>query len=248
MRALCFLGTLILSSAVWAQTPVYIPAVVGPSGPQGPTGAQGPEGPPGPQGDAGAPGANGADGADGADGMPVIFSADPSAAASVNIPLTDATCFQYQFDVDLSVSSDDKEIYIRTDSDGGASPDSGASDYRFATRGITDAGTSITYSSAGAAQMGLTDDGVDGAVGSNSANGEYFTGRIVVASLGSSTRKPMIRWDTIFLNPNGLVFRAYGGGIRASAAAIDFIQIFAEGSPTTTVSGKVRGYCIRDAN
>lgn len=244
-----------------AQGVVYIPNPSGPRGaegalgPPGATGAEGApgaagaDGTPGPQGIPGAdgaPGTNGTNGTDGADAMPIIYSASPVAAASVDINnFVSSDCFKYLFEWRLTVSADDQELRGRTDSDNANSFDTDAGAYSYADSTL-DTSAALSSISSSSTYLLLTEDNASIAVGN--ASGESAAGTIRIEHLGSASTQPLIYWQTRYINANGRATKVEGIGSRNTNGAINAIQILPENSPTTTITGEVRGYCIRNAN
>lgn len=231
------------------QGPQGIPGDQGPTGAQGPQGVQGPQGPTGPQGIQGPQGDDGPIGATGASGdsFPVIKSYSVSSAASIDITnFIDPAYQKYVIDIHATIGVDDKELYIRTDSDGGASFDNGSADYQYISRGLDATAAGLTANASSAAQISLTDDNTGLALGN--AAGESFHGTVVLETFGSGSIDPILRWNIAYTTANGGLTSMYGAGRRKTHAAIDSIQILPEGSPTTTITAEVRVYGVRNAN
>lgn len=167
----------------------------------------------------------------------------PSAAATVDIlNLNRSACLKYRVEFALTLSADDQEVYLRTDSDSGASFDSGGTDYNYVSRGIDTGPTSLSNASTGASSMAIVEDGAGAAVGNTT--GESVNGIIRVEHRGSASVDPVISWDTTYASAgSGRTVRMYGGGRRLAQATINALQILAEGA--TTMTGEVRVYCIR---
>lgn len=250
VRAL-FLGALLTLCAplAAAQGVIYIPNNVGPQGPEGalgPPGATGAEGPGGAPGADGATGAAGANGADGADAMPLIFSASPVAAASVDVTgFVSVDCFKYWFEWKLTLSADDQELRMRTDDAGGASFDDAIGAYSYADSTL-DTAAALSSISSSSTFLLLTEDNAGIAMGN--ASGESGAGTIRLEHLGSASAQPILSWNNRYMNANGRITKVEGVGSRNINGAINAFQIFPENSPTTTLTGEVRGYCVRNAN
>lgn len=215
-----------------AQVPVYLPEVVGPQGPEGP------------QGPAGATGDMGTAGAAGLDTMPVIATIQPVAAASVSVPgFDDPMYLKYTVHYCFALSADDQELYLHTDSDGGASYDASSGNYNSTNRSQDSAGA-YTYSNALSEHIVLTEDGAGLAVGS--AAGEHICGVVTVEHLGSVSLYPLITHRATYVNASGRPTVLDGVGARLAADPIDAIEFDAEGA--TTLTGEVRVYGIRASN
>lgn len=168
---------------------------------------------------------------------PTVITCTADSSKSVALPLT-ARCLIV---ADLTVSTDDAEILIRTDSDGGASFDSGASDYSYANFFSFAHSTSGTANSNAAAQMSVNSAAANGATGN--ATGEGIVLTLHVEHKGSASRWPQLRWDIAGVTPTPSVVRGFGAGSRKAAAAITHIQIYPEAG---TFTGTIRVYPIRD--
>lgn len=117
-----------------------------------------------------------------------------------------------EFELELRVSAL-SSASILTDSNNGASPDTGASDYS-STYWYNSNTTNVSALATGASMTMIP----------NVASGK-IAGRVTIESFGSGSDVPFISWDLFFdLNGVGLS-RLHGGGFRNSAAAINWISI-----------------------
>ncbi len=238
VRRLLFFWALFAPAISFAQAPIYIPNIVGPTGPEGAPGATGANG------TDGTPGMDGAPGADGADTTPLLVSLSPSGDASVSITNFASSDFiKYRIEYWLTLSADDQELYVHTDSDGGASYDSSAASYQFANRTV-DTSAETTNLSSSATAISLVEDAAGGAIGN--ASGESVSGSIIIEHLGSASTQPILTFRTAYVSANGSISLTEGAGTRLANAAIDAIEFDPEGA--TTVTGEVRVYGIRNAN
>lgn len=237
MHLLVLLLALLLPALSLAQAPVFIP-------PPGPTGPAGPEGAQGPAGADGADGAPGADGADGIDTQPLIATFSPSAASNVSITgFVSADYIKYRIEYWGTVSADDQELWLHTDSDGGASYDASAANYVSNNQTINTGGA-VTYLNGTTSHIVLTEDGAGAAIGN--ASGESVSGSITIEHLGTASTQPLIRFETTYVDATARAASTRGAGTRVANAAIDAIEIDPEGA--TTFTGEVRVYGIRTAN
>jgi hypothetical protein len=154
----------------------------------------------------------------------LLSSQSPSGASSVNFSgLLTSTYHSYQLVFDLRVSVDDAALFLRTDSNDGASYDAGASDYNYQGQGRNVAGTGYDFDSAGAAQILITKAAGNNAVGN--ASGEGASGDVRIFRPSQTTHYKGVRFETIWFDPSGVQHSAHGQGARIATAAIDSIQI-----------------------
>jgi len=184
------------------------------------------------------------------DSLPLIKTYSVTNVPSITISdFVDSAYIEYIIKVHLRSNSDDRIFFLRSDSDGGASPDDASGAYAFITRGFDNTSTALTYSSTTSAigvAMGLTDNDIGNKVGN--VTGEGLHGTIVVEHVGGGSFDPIFRWDMTYVTSNSNLARVYGGGRRKATAAINALQIYAEGAPTILVSGEVRVYGVRNEN
>lgn len=162
----------------------------------------------------------------------------PAAAASVDITsILSASYDVYQIVFDLVPATDDVELYVRTDTNNGASFDAGATNYAYFT--TTDRpGDSSNENSAGANAVVLANTNAGAGVG-NAAN-EHITGVITITSRGSGTLYPLLTYEGAYLDASTRLRRSEGTGSRLAAGAIDAVQLlFSSGNIS---SGTVRVY------
>lgn len=160
----------------------------------------------------------------------------PSSAASVDITGILTSAYEkYRIEFSLLPATDDVELWLRTDSNGGASFDSAANNYRYnelsSTNVLAVQDTEIVLAGGAAA---------NGSVGN--ATGEGVAGTIIIHGLGSATLYPMITSHASAVCADALVRNMACSGIRESAAAIDAVQLLFESG--NIASGTVRVYGI----
>lgn len=242
-RALLGLLLVALAAPAWAQSPiVQIP----PPGPEGAIGPAGLFGEQGPTGDTGAEGPQGPAGATGPNSIPVLFVGDVEDVSSVDISdFVSEDYLAYEVFFSLMLSDDDKELRLRSDAGGDESWDTGASDYGFTSHGVSPAGEETNADTA-ADFISLTSTGSGLAVGADV--GESIAGSIWLDQLGSASLAPLLRWHIVYTNADGSPTIIDGAGVRNTAAALTGLQLLAEDSPTTTLTGQVRVYGRRSVN
>lgn len=166
----------------------------------------------------------------------------PSSTASVDITSVITASYDwYEIHFDLIPVTDDVALWVRTDSNNGASFDAGASNYAFITQTGRPGDTSSANDSASVAQMTLTRQGGSGAAVGNAAN-EHIVGMIRINSKGSGSLYPMLTWNGGYFDASTRNHYFVGSGSRQAAAAIDAVQLlFSSGNIS---SGTVRVFGI----
>ncbi len=137
---------------------------------------------------------------------------------------------------DVVPATNNREFWMRTDSDNGASFDAGTSDYGWAVHAVSMATSPahvVTADNADA-QMKLS-------VGSgNSAN--HFQSYEITLFNPSGTEYTKMKWEGDRTNSGGLRLHEMGAGIRLSAADVDAVQfLFSSGSNIASGTLKVYG-------
>lgn len=176
----------------------------------------------------------------------LITSTTASGAASVDFTGLSSTYHAYAIVFNnLIPATDDTALYVRTDSDAGASFDSGASDYSWIHGGgRASAGTTYnTYNTTDTAdsQIKLSTNG--GSVGHGSAANESASGIIYVLD-PSSASYTFITWSLGFINAAGNITNTTGSGYRLSTTATDAVQVLMSSG---NISGEFRLYGITNA-
>lgn len=165
---------------------------------------------------------------------------NPSNAASVDIVnVISPACDRYRADISLIPATDDVELWIRTDSNGGASPDAGASDYAWATSGHVSNTSGHNEADDADSEMAIGENTATVSVGNAAAEGIF--GSIYIDRIGSATKWPAIRWDIVYIDAGGRIVRTAGGGSRLATAAINMMQLLFESG--NVAEGKVSVFC-----
>lgn len=171
--------------------------------------------------------------------MVLLNTYSPSGASSVDITSQLSSTYEsYLIKFQLRTSADGAGLYLRTDSNNGASFDSGASNYQWC---FTYQPTSST-STAGNASTGDTQIQLSLAAGIGNATNEGIAGDIKIEYRGSANMYPVINFFTSALNTTTLGTWALGTGNRNSAAAIDAVQLYPSSG---TVTGFVKIYGLK---
>lgn len=172
-----------------------------------------------------------------AGGLVLLNVYSPSGASSVDVTgQISGTYDRYVLAYTLVPGTDSDDLYFRTDSNAGASFDTGASDY--GDHGIVQSGTTTLNGVGNDAlpQIRLTTTGVDSVGGAS--------GELVIQFRGSGTRYPQFSFVTSYLDDNGTahVYRP-GAGQRWSAAAIDAVRLYFSSG---TATGTARLYGVKN--
>lgn len=173
-------------------------------------------------------------------GIVLLSSATASASSSIDFTSNiDTTYDHYMIIIDKAVATaTDRILYMRTDSDGGASFDSSAGDYNYSGLSINSIGTVAGFGSASATQMQLSGVATNGS--DADASGSYVIHLYQPASGSSFTH---ITFQGSQLNDTGSQDYVCGGGNRESATAIDAVQfLFNTGNIAT---GEFKLYGVR---
>ena len=155
----------------------------------------------------------------------LLSSQSASASASINFSGLLTTAYSYYKIIITHVvpATDGAIFYCRTDSNGGASYDSGASDYIYAVNFISTAPAASQLGSGGASQIIFT-----GTVGSTP--NEHLTFEVSILDPTSATLYATINWHGMFYSDAGIWYRVVGTGQRASNS-VDSIQfLFSSGN------------------
>ena len=174
-------------------------------------------------------------------GLVLLASASPSAAASVDFTsFIDSTFNRYLFIGDnLRPATDAVELWVRTDSDSGASFDAGAVDYGWSVTGRA-ATTDLATGSSGDTKINLTGGIRD--IGNLSDEGISFTLWLSDPSIAAMSTRMF--WQTAWSTNTGISAFTSGGGERNAAQAVDAIQFLFSGGNIT--SGEIRMYGIKE--
>ncbi len=152
-------------------------------------------------------------------GLTLIATITASDAASADFDgLLDGTYDQYMIvGTDINPVTDDANVWIRTDSDGGASYDTAG--YSYSWDGKVGA-TGITASNNSAAQI-LLNSGVRGL---GNAAGESGMLVVWISNPAGTTYEKRLQWQLSFTDSAGNSAFTVGAGSRLATAAIDSIQ------------------------
>jgi hypothetical protein len=172
--------------------------------------------------------------------QPQVTTATFSTASTVGFALPtkpNGTLYKY-YDLDayLITSADNVAIYFRTDANGGASVDAGASDYGWAyafqggTGPFTTNGTNDTADN----QIVMVDT-----VGN--AAGEFGQIKAVISNAKESGRQTLVTFENTRVNGSGALARVVGAGRRLANQVDNYIQ-FLPASGTITGEYSVRAH------
>lgn len=171
------------------------------------------------------------------------FLSVATASSSASLDFTsglDGTYDLYRFDFDLLPATDLADLWIRTDSDAGASFDSGASDYEYGqVIPPSNSDTLSIYRSTGDTQFVL---GKPATYHVGNAAGEGIKGSLFLPNPSSATTNQQVRWQ--YTAMTGAVspefYSGWGGGYMVTAQDVDAVQfLFDSGN---IASGVVRLY------
>lgn len=162
----------------------------------------------------------------------LLHTYTPSGAASVDITSQISSTYdRYVIGFDLRPATDGSDLWLRTDSNNGASFDSAGSDYSYAEQTIISSATITGGGSTAAAQCLITNQ-----AGVGNATNEGISGFIFLGFRGSASMYPQWNWLITQSNTTTVLRSLMGSGWRASAAAIDAVQLlFSTGNLTGTV-------------
>lgn len=157
-----------------------------------------------------------------------LSSQSPAAVAALDFNGLLSSAFDaYWFMAQLIPATDDVQLWLRTDSNGGASYDTGAADYLAAGVGRNTTGTTTTLTQAGDTKIMLcTDDGAGRAVGNGASEGIHVEALIMRPSVAAL--RPHILFNSSWYNADNSHSRLAGSGRRDAAAAIDSFRVLFE--------------------
>lgn len=128
--------------------------------------------------------------------------------------------FDYELTIDDYVPVIATDVLLRTSTDGGSTYDSGATDYSYVNRHLQDDASSQSTVSTGDTSLRLNTG--DGSAGPD-AN-EKYNAKIYIYN-PANIAFTYFQWEVTSRANNTLLTRAWGGGIRESAADVDAFQI-----------------------
>lgn len=167
--------------------------------------------------------------------------ASASAAASATIDFTGLTSTYHTYmliGTNIVPATDGSHIYLRTSTDGGATYDAGAGNYRHGRSIVIDNGTIVAAGSTSATEIFIAGS-LGNAVGEN-ANFNLFLFKPSNSSVYFSCN-----WDFTTYEQTPRVITGSGGGVRLAAADVDAIRIILSAGNIT--SGEFRLYGIKNA-
>ncbi len=176
-------------------------------------------------------------------GMVLIQAQSPSTVASVNFTTgIDSTYNAYLIVGNLRPATDDVELWLRTDSSGGASFDAGASDYRYGAILIDTGGTS-TLSASTATRMSIAGNAAASrSVGNDADQGVSFA--IWMHSPSSTSLTKRFNYHSGFEQADeGAYGHVNGSGMRDSTSAVNAVQLLFESG--NIAAGTVALYGVR---
>lgn len=168
-------------------------------------------------------------------GLVLLATATASASAAIDFTSNiDSTYEEYEIHIiDLVPATDTANLLFRTDSNGGASFDAGASDYRYAVLENSDLPTTIHVSSTGAAFIQLSDS-LGNAAGES---GNY----VITLFNPAGTKKTQINIKGTIVNSGARSASFNGGGYRDSAAIVDAVRFLMSSGNITSGEFKLYG-------
>lgn len=167
----------------------------------------------------------------------------PSGASSADFTSSiSSTYASYDFVIEyVTLSASNSRLWIRTDTAGGGSFDTGATDYEYGVSSVHSSVTEVLNTSAGLNAIELNP--ADGGNGTR----EGVSGVVTLTTLGNTSPAHGARfvWSlTYFDTSGGVCFATSGGGERSSNTTIDAVQFLAE---TGNITGTIRMYGRRAA-
>ncbi|KKM06945.1 hypothetical protein LCGC14_1738910 [marine sediment metagenome] len=169
-----------------------------------------------------------------------------SNAASVDFTSSiDGTYSQYVIvGVDINPATDDTDLWIRTDSNGGASFDAGASDYGWTVDGVISP-TPTTADSIDSADAQIVTNSTIAANGLGNGADESSQIIIWISNPAGTTYNKIITWQLgVQGTTAGEVHIYHGVGIRRATAAINAIQFLMSSG---NIDGVFRLYGVANA-
>jgi hypothetical protein len=169
-------------------------------------------------------------------GVGVIVSSTASNDASIEFTLDNSKYSSYQIVLDsLLPATDGVELFMRFSSDGGSTFDSGAGNYRYASRWVATNGTVGSTSSESATAINLTNT-VGTSAGETGVNGKLDL-------ISSGEGRPSVRWQLSRTSSSNLLVYQNGGAERTATVEVDAIQFLM--STGNIASGKIYLYGLK---
>lgn len=179
--------------------------------------------------------------------LKLLATYSPSSAASVDITSVISSTYDwYRVVFWLRPATDATSLYLRTDSSNGASFDSAANDYAFASVEslvVDGGGTALYYYDPGNSAITLNQS-ASGGVGVGNASTEGIGGEITFLFKGSASLYPIFTFQIASIDPSTRIRFYSGSGYRNSTSAVNALQLlFSSGN---IESGTVRVYGLRN--
>jgi len=167
--------------------------------------------------------------------------ATATASNSTSIDFTsgiDSTYEEYELHViDLVPATDNTSLYLRTDSDAGASFDSGASDYGYASNRLDSDASSSSHSTSG--DSSATHILLANQVGS--AAGESLSGVIRFFNPAGTAAKKIFDFNMSHLDSTNSIRVMHGAGVRLSTGDVDAVRLVMSSGNITSGEFKLYG-------
>lgn len=157
--------------------------------------------------------------------LALIANVSASADASVDFDAQlDATYESYLLvGTDIHPATDSVDLWLRTDSNSGASYDTGASDYSWAVDGY---GTNAVHDSYDDTDSKINMSGVSDTssnLGGAAAEASFLS--CWINNPAGTTYNKIVTWQLAICNASGFATVINGSGIRLATAAIDSVQL-----------------------
>lgn len=150
-----------------------------------------------------------------------------------------STYDEYWIKMEVVVGGDNQTMTMRTDSNGGASYDAAAGDYRYAANALDDAGTATTIVSGGAAtSVQLSEADLE------STRTSFYTVHFMYVGDGASGL-PTFEWTASYLTSGAVHQHIKGSGHRTSVTRLDSVRFRETGG--ANITGVAYLYGIRKA-
>lgn len=179
---------------------------------------------------------------DGSGSLVLLTSGTVSAAATLDIVLTSYTGYRgIVFELtNFTPATDDVELWMRVSTDGGATYDAGAGNYRWGLSGNQDSGVTLDQGSASDTKLGIA-YGTPTASVSNVAAEGGTTSRVVIMNQTDTGKWPRASWDSGWLGASGTLYHGRGWGTRVTAQDTDAVRFLFESGNITSGAYAVYG-------
>jgi hypothetical protein len=167
-----------------------------------------------------------------------VSTATASTSSSITFTGIDSSADVWMLEItDLVMTTNNDTLNIRTSTDGGSSYDSGATDYRYALGGSTEAPAFTGLGSAGDSRIRMS-----AGIGSS----EIGHCRIYLHNPANSSNDTVLSIQSRYVASGGACLTMSGTGYRNSAADVDAIE-FSPFAGATIASGVFRLYKLADS-